>query len=62
MWVVGLSQNLNLLPENFIVKILENYDDVLENKNIDVVYISLPIALQEKMDNEGSKGRKACTM
>ena len=42
----------------FHCKNFGNYDDVLENKNIDVVYISLPIALQEKWIMKAAKAGK----
>ena len=46
------------IARKFHCKNFGNYDDVLENKKIDVVYISLPIALQEKWIMKAAKAGK----
>ena len=46
------------IAQKFHCKNFGNYDDVLENKKIDAVYISLPIALQEKWIMKAAKAGK----
>ena len=46
------------IAQKFNCKNFGNYDDVLENKKIDAVYISLPIALQEKWIMKAVKAGK----
>ena len=46
------------IAQKFHCKNFGNYDDVLENKKIDAVYISLPIAFQEKWIMKAAKAGK----
>ena len=44
--------------ERFLGKNFGNYEDVLENNNVDVVYISVPVGLHEKWSIKAANKRK----
>ncbi len=50
--------NAKKLSKSFSCKSFGNYDEILENDNVDAVYISLPIALQEKWVLKAAKAGK----
>ena len=53
------SQNRSkTFAKNFSCKKYGDYNDVLENPNVDAVYISLPISLQEKWVIKSAKAGK----
>jgi predicted dehydrogenase len=57
---IGSSSNQKRLSfsKKFHCKTFGNYEDVLANKNVDAVYISLPPALQEKWVMLAAKAKK----
>jgi len=52
------SKKAKQVAKKWSIKNYGNYDDIIDDKNVDSVYISLPIALQEKWIKKAAKSGK----